>query len=206
MLCVLCKVGVKVPIRLNAGDIGDGHYTYFASLGTGDGAQPGNVGGNGDAAGSALHRASSGARGEGKEGKEGKEGGHGEEEGGALAGLGPVVQMAARSQLEGQSMVMKCILCKKTQHYVKEEGGKGKLVDAPAVVEGMTLDDVNSAMKAARTGKNRKEIVRLTRLSQKIRAKARSGGEGDPECSHQVCVHCLMDSISPGGGDGYVLP
>ena len=95
---------------------------------------------------------------------------------------------------------------KKTQHYVKEEGGKRKLVDAPAVVEGMTLDDVNSAMKAARAGKKRKEIVRLTRLSQKIRAKARSGGEGDPECSHQVCVHCLMDSISPGGGDGYVLP
>ena len=47
----------------------------------------------------------------------------------------------------------------------------------------------------------------MTRLQAKIRAKERDACERieDPllsVCEHQICVHCLMDSISEGGGDG----
>ena len=99
--------GINVRMRLNAGDLGDGQYAYFASL---------------EAPSTRGRRAftSEGKDSKEEEGKGGSQdtkqaGGDEEDE---LAALGPVVKMAASAQRKGQDLVIRCLLCKETKLYV----------------------------------------------------------------------------------------
>ena len=103
--------GINVRMRLNAGDLGDGQYAYFASL---------------EAPSTRRRRVLTSEEKDSKEEKEGKEGKGGSQDakqaGGdeedELAALGPVVKMAASAQRKGQDLVIKCLLCKETKLYV----------------------------------------------------------------------------------------